>query len=61
MLKGYKTYITAIVAIVGAVGAALIGDMSYADAAQIIVTGLIGVFLKVGQTDAVKTITGPSY
>lgn len=61
MLKGYKTYIVAVVAIVGAIGAALTGDMSYADAAQVIVTGLIGAFLKVGQAEAVKKITGPNY
>jgi hypothetical protein len=49
MLKGYKTYITAVLAILGAVGAVLAGDLSYGDAAQIVVTALIGAFLKNGQ------------
>jgi type IV secretory pathway VirB2 component (pilin) len=54
MLQGYKTYITAVVAVIGAVAAALTGDMSYADAAQIVVTALIGAFLKNGQDAAAK-------
>ena len=49
MLQGYKTYITAVVAIVGAIAAALTGDMTYGDSAQIIITALIGAFLKNGQ------------
>jgi len=49
MFKGYKTYITAVVAVIGAIGAAATGDLSYAEAAQIIVTALIGAFLKNGQ------------
>lgn len=48
MLKGYKTYITAIVAVVGALGAYLTGEMQLADAAQIIVTALIGAFVRNG-------------
>lgn len=48
MLSGYKTYITAVVTIVGAVGAYLSGDMSIADAAQIVVTALIGAFVRNG-------------
>ena len=48
MLSGYKTYIAAVVAVVGAVGAYLSGDMSIADAAQIVVTALIGVFVRNG-------------
>lgn len=50
MLKGYKTYIVAIVAIIGAVGAYLVGDMTLGDAAQIVVTGFIGAFLRKGIT-----------
>lgn len=50
MLSGYKTYITSVVAVVGAVGAYLSGDMSIADAAQIVVTGLIGAFVRNGAT-----------
>lgn len=52
MLRGYKTYITAVLAIAGAIAAALTGDMSYGDAAQIVVTALIGAFLKNGQDQA---------
>jgi hypothetical protein len=48
MLSGYKTYITAAVSIVGAVAAYLTGDMSIADAAQIVVTALIGTFVRNG-------------
>jgi hypothetical protein len=48
MLKGYKTYITAIIAVVGALGAFLTGEMQLADAAQIIVTALIGAFVRNG-------------
>ena len=48
MLSGYKTYITAVVSVVGAVGAYLSGDMSIADAAQIVVTALIGAFVRKG-------------
>ena len=50
MLSGYKTYITAVVAVVGAGGAYLSGDMSIADAAQIVVTALIGAFVRNGAT-----------
>ena len=48
MLSGYKTYITAFVAVVGAVGAYLTGDMSIQDAAQIVVTALVGAFVRAG-------------
>ena len=48
MLSGYKTYIAAVVAVVGAVGAYLSGDMSIAEAAQIVVTALIGAFVRNG-------------
>ena len=48
MLSGYKTYITAIVAAISAVAAYLTGDMSLADAAQIVVTSLIGAFIRKG-------------
>ena len=48
MLSGYKTYITAVVAAIGAIGAYLTGEMSLADAAQIVVTSLIGAFIRNG-------------
>lgn len=49
-LKGYKTYITAGLAIGGAVAAVLIGDMQYAQAADIIVTALLAAFVRNGIT-----------
>ena len=54
MLNGKKTYITGIVAIVSAAGAYLIGDVSLADTAQIVVTALLGMFIR----DGVNTATG---
>lgn len=48
MLSGYKTYVTAALAIVGAVAAYLVGDMSLADAVQIVVPALIGAFVRNG-------------
>lgn len=48
MLKGKKTYITAAVAIIGAVAAYLVGDSNAADAAQLIVTALLGAFIRQG-------------
>lgn len=55
MLSGYKTYITGIVAIVGAAGAYLTGEMAINEAAQIVVTSLIGMFVRAGvKTDAGK-------
>lgn len=54
MLIGYKTYITAAVAAIGAVAAYLTGEASLADAAQIVVTALLGAFIRSG----VKSDTG---
>lgn len=48
MLSGYKTYITAGVAIVGAVAGYLTGDVSISDAAQLVVTALLGAFIRNG-------------
>lgn len=48
MLSGYKTYVTAALAIAGAVAAYLVGDMSLADAVQIVVPALIGAFVRNG-------------
>lgn len=48
MLSGYKTQIAAVLAILGAVGAFLTGEMSLADAAQIVVTAVVGSFLRMG-------------
>lgn len=48
MFSGYKTYITAAVAVVGAIGAYLTGDMALADAAQLVVTAVLGAFIRSG-------------
>lgn len=48
MFAGYKTYITAGVAIVGAVAAYLTGEASAMDTANIVVTALIGAFIRNG-------------
>jgi hypothetical protein len=52
MLKGYKTYITAAVAIIGAVAAYLVGDSTVTDAAQLVVTSLLAVFIRSGIKNA---------
>lgn len=46
MLKGYKTYITAGVAILGAVAGYLVEDLTIAQAAQLIVTAVLGVTVR---------------
>lgn len=48
MLKGYKTYLTAGVAAIGAVVGYLVGDLSLADAAQLLVTAVMGAFIRAG-------------
>lgn len=48
MLSGYKTYITGVVAIVGAVGAYLAGDATVANTAQLVITALLGMFIRHG-------------
>lgn len=48
MLSGYKTYITGVVAIVTAVGTYLSGDATLAEAGQIAVTALMGMFIRAG-------------
>jgi hypothetical protein len=53
MLKGYKTYITAGIAVIGAIGAYLVGDVGLADTAQIVVTALLGAFIRHGVTTEV--------
>ena len=47
-LSGFKTYIAGALAILSAVGAYANGDVSGIDAAQLAVTGLIGIFLRNG-------------
>jgi precorrin-4 methylase len=48
MLSGYKTYITAGVAILTAAAAYLTGDMTVAETLQLVVTALLGAFLRSG-------------
>jgi hypothetical protein len=55
MLQGYKTYITGAVAILGAIGAYLVGDVSLVDTAQIVVTALLGMFIRAGVTTDTNT------
>jgi len=48
MFAGYKTYITAAIAILTAAAAYLTGDMTVAETLQLVVTALLGVFLRSG-------------
>ena len=50
MLSGYKTYIVAGVAVIGAIAGMLTGDMTYAAGAQLIITALLGAFIRNGIT-----------
>lgn len=52
MLKGYRTYITAAVAVVGAIAAYLVGDATVMDTAQLVVTALLGAFVRSGVKSA---------
>ena len=48
MLRGKKTYAVAALSIVGTLMAALTGQISYPDAAQLIVTAVMGATLRQG-------------
>ena len=48
MLAGYKTYLTAGLAVIGAVAAYLMGETTLTDALQLVVTALIGAFVRAG-------------
>lgn len=55
MLKGYKTYIMGGVAIITAVAAYLVGDVSLADTAQLVLTSVLGMTIRNGiTTEATK-------
>ena len=56
-LKGKKTYLAAALAILGAGIAYAQGDVTKGEAAQLVVTGLIGAFLRKGQKDDLKDAT----
>lgn len=48
MLSGYKTYIVAGVTIISAVASYLVGDISIADASQLVLTAVLGATLRNG-------------
>jgi len=48
MLSGYKTYITAGVTVISAVAGYLVGDLAMADAAQLVVTAVLGATIRSG-------------
>jgi hypothetical protein len=48
ILKGKKTYVTAALSVIGAVAGLLVGDLQIADAAQLIVTALLGATIRNG-------------
>jgi len=47
-LSGYKTYIVAALTVLGAVASYLIGDVALADAAQLVVTAVLGATIRAG-------------
>lgn len=53
MLKGYKTYIVAGVTVITAVASYLVGDMSLAEAANLVVTAVIGATIRNGVSTTV--------
>lgn len=48
MLKGYKTYVATAVAVITAVAAYLVGDISVAEAAQLVLTAVLGATIRHG-------------
>ena len=48
MLKGYKTYVAAAVAVITAVAGYLVGDISVAEAAQLVLTAVLGATIRHG-------------
>ena len=54
MFKGYKTYIMGGVTIISAAAAYLVGDISIADAAQLVITAVLGMTVRAGITTEVK-------
>lgn len=48
MLKGYRTYILAAVAIISAAAAYLVGDITLAEAGQLVITGALGASIRAG-------------
>lgn len=56
MLSGYKTYITGVVAIIGAVGGYLAGDVELMPTINLVVTALMGMFIRAGVNSATTNI-----
>lgn len=48
MFKGKKTYITGAIAIITAIGAYLTGDLLMAEAAQAVLTAILGMTIRNG-------------
>lgn len=46
MLKGYKTYVVGVVAIISTIASYLVGDMSVSDAAQLILSAVLGMTVR---------------
>jgi len=56
-LKGKKTYIAAGITALTAVAGYLTGDLSMTDAAQLVVTAIMGVTIRNGVKNDTKTIS----
>lgn len=52
MFAGYKTYIVGTLAVLGAIGAWASGDLSLADAAQTVITAILGMTIRHGISTA---------
>lgn len=48
VLSGKKTYIAAVLAILGTLGSYLAGDVGITDAAQLVLTAILGVTIRHG-------------
>lgn len=55
ILAGKKTYVTAVVAIISTVAAYLVGDVQLTDAAQLILTSILGITIRSGIASNAKT------
>lgn len=55
ILSGYKTYIVAALGVIGAVMSYLTGDLSLADAGQLVLTSALGATIRGGIKADVKS------
>jgi hypothetical protein len=55
ILSGYRTYILAAMGVLGAVAGYLVGDLSLADAGQLVLTSAIGATIRGGIKADVKS------